>query len=372
MKIAPLLVRILFALTVLTALLGGMGAGLARLGWGMDSLSKGWMLAHGPLMICGFLGTLICLERGVALASRVRLSLAVPAINAVGALALLLWPDSAIARALLTAGSAGLVLLFAYMFRLHPSRDVGIMAAGAVSWLVGNGLWLAGQPVHLTVHWWTAFLVLTIVGERLELSRVRRLTRVQQTLLVITVAVYLAGIALTQIQLELGIRVLGIGAILMSAWLLRYDIARRTIRQTGLPRYIAACLLLGYVWLGIGGAIAIWKGLLIAGPNYEMVLHAFLLGFVFSMIFGHMPIILPALTGLQVVFHPLFYGHLVLLHLTLAYRIYGNIVLDQTARRWGGMLNVTAVLLFLLVTAVTVMRASAAKAQPLQTAAHPN
>lgn len=371
MKPASFLVRIVFALTVLTALLGGMGAGLARLGWGMDPLSKGWMLAHGPLMICGFLGTLICLERGVALASRFRMSLMVPAVNAVGALALLLWPDSAAAKLLLTAGSAGLVLLFVYMYRLHPSRDVAIMAAGAVSWLMGNSLWLAGQPVHMTVHWWTAFLILTIVGERLELSRVRRLTPAQQALLVGTVSVYLAGIALTQIQLELGVRVLGIGAILMAAWLLRYDIARRTIRQSGLPRYIAACLLLGYVWLGVGGAIAIWKGLLIAGPNYEMVLHAFLLGFVFSMIFGHMPIILPALTGLQVVYHPLFYGHLALLHLTLAYRIYGNLVLDQTARRWGGMLNVTAVLLFLLVTAVTVMRANTAKPQRSPAAARP-
>lgn len=369
MKFTPLLVRILFALTVITALLGGMGAGLARLGWGMDSLSKGWMLVHGPLMICGFLGTLICLERGVALASRVRLSLAVPAVNAVGALALLLWPDSSAAKALLTAGSAGLVLLFAYMYRLHPSRDVGIMSAGAISWLVGNVLWLSGQPVHMTVHWWAAFLILTIVGERLELSRVRRLTRTQQTLLVLTVAVYLFGIALTQIQLELGVRVLGTGAILMAAWLLRYDVARRTVRQTGLPRYIAACLLLGYFWLGVGGAIAIWKGLLIAGPNYEMVLHAFLLGFVFSMIFGHMPIILPALTGLQVAFHPLFYVHLALLHLTLAYRIYGNLVLDQTARRWGGMLNVTAILLFLFVTAVTVIRASTAKTQRSQATA---
>lgn len=371
MKLVPLLTRIIFGLTVAIALLGGMGAGLARLGWGMDSASKGWMLVHGPIMICGFLGTLICLERGIALAARLRLSMAVPAINAIGALALLLWPESLVAKAMLTAGSAGLVLLFAYMYRVHPSRDVGIMAAGAVSWLIGNLLWLAGQPIHLTVAWWTAFLILTIVGERLELSRVRRLTRLQQTLLVIAVSVYLAGVALTQVQLVFGVRVLGVGAILMAAWLLRFDIARRTIHQTGLPRYIAACLLLGYVWLAAGGAIAIWKGLLIAGPDYEIVLHAFLLGFVFSMIFGHMPIILPALTGLQVTFHPLFYGHLMLLHLTLAYRIYGNLVLDQAARRWGGMLNVIAILLFLMVTAIAVIRATPANGPRSTTAVHP-
>jgi hypothetical protein len=41
----------------------------------------------------------------------------------------------------------------------------------------------AGQPIYLTVHWWTAFLILTIVGERLELSRIRRLTRTSEYLL---------------------------------------------------------------------------------------------------------------------------------------------------------------------------------------------
>ncbi|MBE0688741.1 MAG: hypothetical protein IH587_01305, partial [Anaerolineae bacterium] len=120
--------------------------------------------------------------------------------------------------------------------------------------------------------------------------------------------------------------------------------------------YIAACLLSGYVWLGIGGLLAIWKGAVYAGPDYAAILHAFLLGFVFSMIFGHAPIILPALTGLRLNFSRVFYAHLVLLHLTLAYRIYGNLALDFTARRWGGLLNVIAVLLFLAVTAITLYR----------------
>jgi len=57
-------------LIVIMALLGGLGSGLARLGWPMDPMSQNWLLIHGPLMISGFLGTLICLERGVALASR--------------------------------------------------------------------------------------------------------------------------------------------------------------------------------------------------------------------------------------------------------------------------------------------------------------
>ena len=163
---------------------------------------------------------------------------------------------------------------------------------------------------------------------------------------------------LTVFNLDAGIRLLGIGAVLMAGWLLRYDIARQTIRQRGLPRYIAACLLAGYVWLGFGGLVALWKGAVYAGPDYATILHAFLLGFVFSMIFGHMPIILPALTGLQLKYTPLFYGPLLLLHAALTYRLYGNLAADLIARQRGGLLNATAILLFLGLVGLTLFRSN--------------
>ncbi|MCA9915363.1 MAG: hypothetical protein KC496_18545, partial [Anaerolineae bacterium] len=299
--------RAILLLTAVIALLGGMGSGLARLGWQMHPLSRDWIMIHGPLMISGFLGTLICLERAVALASRWRWSLLVPVINAVGATALLVLHLATPAKLLLSAGSLGLVALFGIMLRLHLSRDMIIMTAGAVCWLTGNSLWLAGQPIYQVVHLWAAFLILTIVGERLELSRVRRLTRANEQLLALTVTIYLIGVILTIFNLDAGIRLSGVGAVLMAVWLLRYDIARRTIHQNGLPRYIAACLLAGFVWLGFGGLVAIWKGAVYAGPDYAIILHAYLLGFVFSMIFGHMPIILPALSGLRMNYSPLLY-----------------------------------------------------------------
>jgi hypothetical protein len=359
MRPVMLIPRALILLTVAIALLGGLGAGLARLGWQMDSMSQHWILIHGPLMISGFLGTLICLERAVALSVRYRWSLVVPAINALGAALLLVSRDALAAKLLLMAGSAGLLVLFGVMLRLHPSRDVVIMALGAACWLVGNGLWASGQPVYQVVHLWTAFLILTIVGERLELSRVRRLTNASQNVLALVVMVYLLGVALTIFTLDVGVRVLGVGALLVAGWLLRYDIAGRTIRQRGLPRYVAACLLTGYAWLGVGGVLAIWHGAIYAGPAYAAVLHAFLLGFVFSMIFGHAPIIIPALTGLQVSFSPAFYGPLLLLHLTLVFRMYGELTGTFSARQQGGLLNVIAVLLFFAAMAVTLVRSNA-------------
>ncbi len=356
---------VLMVLIVIIALLGGLGSGLARLGWQMDPMSQNWILIHGPLMISGFLGTLICLERGVALASRYRWSLAVPLVNAAGALVLLMMRDAPAAKLLLMLGSLGLLVLFGFMLRLHPSRDVVIMSLGSLCWLIGNALWLAGLPVYQVVHLWTAFLILTIVGERLELSRVRRLTVASENLLTLTVGIYLAGAILSVYDLGIGVRVIGLGAVLMAGWLLRYDIARRTIRQTDLPRYIAACLLAGYVWLGFGGLLAIWHGAIYAGPVYAAVLHAFLLGFVFSMIFGHAPIIIPALTGLLVNYTPIFYGHLIVLHVTLAYRMLGNLAGDLSAQQQGGLWNVIALLLFMVVTALTVLRSKIGQPAPV-------
>jgi hypothetical protein len=354
MNNVPFLPRALMLLTVAVALLGGLGSGLARLGWQLDSFSQNWISVHGPLMICGFLGTLICLERAVALASRVRWSMLVPLVNAVGAVALLLMRDAVMAKFLLAAGSFGLLVLFVIMLRLHPSRDMLIMASGTLCWLVGNALWLSGQPVYQVVHLWTAFLILTIVGERLELSRVRRLSHTSVRLLALSVSIYLTGVLYTVVNLDLGIRLLGVGAVLMALWLLHYDIARRTILGTGLVRYIALCLLIGYVWLAVGGIISIWKGVQYAGPDYSAILHAYLLGFVFSMIFGHAPIIIPALTGLRLNYTPLFYGYLMLLHLSLVYRVAGSMIRDFPMQQWGGLFNAVSVLLFIIVTLTTV------------------
>ncbi|MCO5243594.1 MAG: hypothetical protein M9927_07165 [Anaerolineae bacterium] len=49
------------------ALLAAMWAGLVRMGWQLPLLRPTLPMAHGPLMVCGFLGTLVGLERAVGL-----------------------------------------------------------------------------------------------------------------------------------------------------------------------------------------------------------------------------------------------------------------------------------------------------------------
>ena len=48
----------------------GMATGLARLGWLFPVPVAKLVVLHGPLMTCGFFGTVISLERAVALSRR--------------------------------------------------------------------------------------------------------------------------------------------------------------------------------------------------------------------------------------------------------------------------------------------------------------
>src|SRR4029453_1557886 len=123
-----------------------------------------------------------------------------------------------------------------------------------------------------------------------------------------------------------GMRLSGVGMVLLACWLLRYDLARRTVRQTGLTRFIAVCLLSGYVWLGLGGVLNWCFGGVLAGPYYDAMLHTVFVGFVFAMIFGHAPMILPAILRRTPSYHPTFYAPLGLLHASLLLRVVGDLV----------------------------------------------
>ncbi|MBS1253002.1 MAG: hypothetical protein MAG451_02046 [Anaerolineales bacterium] len=338
------------------ALLAAMWAGLVRLGWALPALSANLTIAHGPLMVSGFLGTLISLERAVAL--RRRWMYAAPALTGLGALALIAGPLAPIGPVLITLGSLILIAIFAVIVRQQPALFTITMGWGALAWLVGNGLWLAGQPIYSVVHWWAGFLVLTIAGERLELARLSRLSRNTRLAFLGAAGVLLAGYILTTVAFDVGTRLVGLGMIVLALWLLRYDIARRTVRQTGLTRFIAVCLLSGYVWLALGGVLTLLNGGVMAGPHYDAILHTVFLGFAFAMIFGHAPVILPAVLGLPLAFHPVFYTHLGLLHASLALRILGDLAGWWPARQWGGMFNVFAVLLFLANTAYVSRRST--------------
>lgn len=343
----------------IVALLAAMWAGLIRLGWGWPALRPTLPMSHGPLMVSGFLGTVIGIERAVALASLAkgyRWTYLGPIFTGLGGLALIIGGVGLAGPLLITLGSANLILVFILIVRMQPALYTVTMAAGAVVWLAGNGLWLLGWPVYTVVYWWSGFLILTIAGERIELNRVLRLSGRVQSLFLICTGLFIAGLIIQLANFDAGVRLAGAGMAALALWLLRFDIARYTIKKSGLTRFIAACLLAGYAWLALGGLLMVSWGGVIAGPHYDAMLHAVFVGFVMSMIFGHAPIIFPAVMGKPVAFHNAFYWHLALLHGSLLLRIGSDLLLWLPGRQWGGLLNALAILLFIANTVGAVAR----------------
>jgi hypothetical protein len=331
-------------------LLAALWAGVLRLPWALPAAALAPL--HGPLMVSGFLGTVIGLERAVGLRSR--WAYAGPLLTGLGVpLAVHGWPGAA---ALFAAGAAVLVALYGVVFGRQAMLFTAVMALGAAAWLVGNSLWLTGRLVPEAVPWWAAFLVLTIAGERLELTRLLPRSARAQVLFGAAVLLLLGGLVLGVLNAAAGGRLFGAGCLALALWLARYDVARRTVKQQGLPRFTAVCLLAGYAWLGVGGALMLGGGMPGAGFWYDAQWHALFLGFVFSMIFGHAPVIFPAVLLRPVAFAPRFYTHLALLHAGLLLRIGGDLLENALARRWGGLLNTAAILLFLASTALALAR----------------
>jgi len=334
------------------ALLFALWAGLLRLGWSLPTLS-GLSSMHGPLMISGFLGTLIALERAVAI--RQKWMFAVPIVIGVGWISLLI--SRSLGALVLTAGSLGALAILGIMVRREPKIHTITMAVGVLAWVIGNILWMSGLAIYQIVFWWQAFLILTIGGERLELSRILRPAHDQIRLFVLITAGLLAGAVLALFNHDWGARLSGLAMLSLSFWFLKNDLATRNIRHSlPLTRYIATCLFAGFIWLGIGGAFHLYFGALVAGQYYDAALHAVFVGFVISMIFGHAPIIFPAILGAPVTFSPAFYAQLILLHLSLIIRISGDLLSNQVVRQWGGLFNEVAILLFLGMTVYSIIK----------------
>jgi hypothetical protein len=358
--------RFPFLMLGMLSLLVGLWAGLLLLGLHVPTWRTSLDEQHGPLMTLGFLGTLISLERAVAL--RRRWGFAAPAAAGAGGLALTVGLPDAVGWSLLCLASVIFLLIYAAAFRITPALHLVVMAAGGLCWYLATVLWLGGRIIDDLVPLLAGFLVLTIVGERLELARVTLLTRV--SIRAFTAAGGLLGIGLLLSVASLhtehyGVRLGGLGLIALALWGARFDVARRTIRLRGLTRYMAACLLTGYVWLLAAGAVWLTGDLQRSDAVYDAALHAIFLGFVMSMIFAHAPVIVPAVLRVRLPFRPWFYGHVALLHAALLLRLLGGDALgNRLAWQIGGVGTELAILVFLAVSISAVLRARQRKIAP--------
>lgn len=342
------------------ALLAGVLSGLARLGIAVPTAFVPLVGVHGALMVGGFFGTLIGLERAVAL-GRGWPYLA-PLASGLAAVVLIASPTSALGPALLSLAALGMTLACASIWWRQRVAHLATLAAAALAWLLGNLLWWASGSLVAAVPAWAAFLILTIAGERLELSRfVPTPVRARQVF---------AGIVLLLLLTALPagwhadvLRVYALALLLLAGWLLRYDIARRTVRVRGLTRYMALCLLSGYVWLGVAAVLGMAGAFTVGSLLRDAALHALLLGFVFAMVFGHAPVIVPALTRLRMRWHAGFYLPLVLLHASLLLRVASTWADAFSWRQWGALGNALVLLLFVVLVLESLWAARATAKQ---------
>lgn len=341
------LLDLFFGILLVTAgvgLLLGLYTGLIRMGLSMPTAFELDAMAHGPLMINGFLATLISLERGAALEKL--WSYIAPFSFFLATLLLMIgyvYPGGFF----LLLGSLYLVIIMGYLCYLQSVVHHYIMAVGAATLLIGNVLFILNAPIFELVGWWIAFPLLTIFGERLEMNRIMRPPKNAQHLFAGLIAAWIISLAVIHINRELAWLFNSLFLIGIAAWLIRFDVARRTIRSREWTRYSAWCLLTGYGWLIIAGILGIIYGLPAAGYIYDALLHIFFVGFVFSMIFAHASIIIPSLIGKLVPWSRYFYLPFFLLHGFLLIRVVGDLLYVIDIRIWGSYGNVAAILLFL-------------------------
>jgi len=332
--------QVLFMVLILASLISGILTGWFRLGFELPVSHV--FLDHGAMMTGSFLGTVILIERIVAQGRK--WLYVFPLVNA-SSIVFYYFDLSVVAFYCLIFGAAGLFYVFFRINQMHLDLPHQIMWIGAGCWLIGNVHLLLFRLYAHSILWWMAFLLLTIVGERLELSRFLPLSALKRSALIIFLIVFLVSCTL---PFHLGGQVLtGVSLILIASWLLFYDMARKSIKKPGIHQFAAITLICGYVWLAVTGVFYLFNDT--GTVTYDALIHSFFLGFIFSMIFAHGPIILPGVLKLTVKpYHRMLYLWVFLFHFSLIIRITGGMLAIPIWKQLGGIMNGVLIILFLV------------------------
>jgi hypothetical protein len=323
------------------SLLIGMYVGLIRIGWQLPVWNGMPISHHGVIMVGSFLGSLICLERVVTLKSR--LPILVPIVM-LASMPIMLLQFSFFAYQMLILGSLGYVIISAKIAYQYKFASDYVILLGAIFQLIANLILYKTNSYPMAFSGWMLFLLFTIVGERLNLTRFLPVTKwdrielyVWLGLLVISSALYHSGLAI----------LVGISQIGTAQWLLRNDIALINSKKEGQFKFLGFSLIGAYFWLFLSGLISLQKH-----GNYflyDALLHAFFVGFVLSMIMAHAPIIFPSILKINVKpYHPIFFVWLGGLHISLLMRIVGDFIQNNWLRKMGGLFNGLSFLVFLI------------------------
>jgi hypothetical protein len=343
-------IRLPFIIFAFINLLMGMLAGLIRIGWDFSITSMA--IHHGAIMVGGFLGTLILLEKVIPLKKKILFLF--PVVNAFSLLIVVpgfyQW-----GLAFLLIGSIGLLIVFLLYFKRQPNDlSLAIMIIGACCQIGGHVMLISKQFYPMAFPWWMGFILFVIIGERVELSKFLPVSKRNKMMLIGFLSFFLIGLLLP--FHGIGKYFSGSALLLVAMWLMRHDVISIAIKKQGLTRFSGMALLVACISLMFTGLF------LIILPDvpyaYDAIVHTFFLGFAFSMIFAHGPIILPGVLGFNVKpYHATLYVPLITLILSLCLRIHADLsIVPYSLRLWSGWISVGSILLYFILLITHTLR----------------
>ncbi len=351
----PLALRFGFLVFAGVSVVVGLVAGTLKLGYLLGTPAASLAGDHGPLMVFGFVGGAIGIERAVAV--RTRWAWLGPLAHAVGVVTTLagapkLVPGIFFALSFLVMGAT----YWEVHRKRQPTYAVLTQAVGVVGGVAAAVVWGLGLPFAYAMPFAVVFAVATIIGERLELARVSFRGEAAETPVTALVLALTAASLLFGFSAQLGFAVMGVLLVLVALATVRVDVARHLVKSQGLPQFSAVCMLLGYLWLVVGGVVWVAFGFSETGFAYDAGVHAVFLGFVISMIFAHAPIILTSVIRYTLPYHPVMYLAVALLHAGLLVRLLADARAHTAAWQAAGLVGVAAVSVFLVVSFVLTVR----------------
>jgi hypothetical protein len=243
--------RLPFVVLAMLSLITGLLAGLHRIGWTLPL--SGVSSNHGAIMVGGFLGTLITLEKIIPLKRNI---LYVFPIISGSSVALFFIGEPTYSALCLITASAGLCIVFLIYLISERSMIYLLMFAGAACWLIGNTLLIIHNFYPVALPWWMAFALLIITSERLELMKFLPVSRKQKFVFIGMLFTFLIGCMIS--FHGVGNYFAALSLVSISIWLMRYDVVALNVKKHGLPRYVGVGLLSGYVSLLFTGIFLLY------------------------------------------------------------------------------------------------------------------
>src|SRR5690606_5394227 len=257
---------------------------------------------------------------------------------------------------LLVVGAAVLVAVYGALWRRRYDQAVVVQGLGAVLALGAAICLLGGVPVQSVVPWLAGFLVLTIAGERLELATLHMPPHAGRALVLLAASVGCG--ALIALLWPASTVLFGVVLAGTAAWLVRFDVARRTVRAGEPARFMACAMLAGQAWLVVAASLWLVTAAAWASEAVEDArTRAVLLGFAMWVVMAHAPVILPAVGRIPRSPHRGMYLRLLLLHAGLVVRLWlGDALGLRLAWQVGGVVTVLSLLGFLAAVGWSLIR----------------